>query len=177
MRHEYVALREEIKETKARIFSLAGFALVAMPSSYGLAQAFKIEALVLSLPILICTIQLVYLAESRSLMRCGEYIKKRIEEPIARAAGSGEALGWEHWLSEQPAAESSRRTVDKMLAYFFYLIFLFYYVASVQLAAATASNQWGVIGLAVSLGFYIGIGVVFAAFLIRNYRHTTTTSD
>ena len=176
MREEYVSLRDEIKETKARIFTLAGFGLVALPSAYGLAQALKIDALILSLPILICTIQLLYLSESRSLMRAGEYIKKNLEERVT-GCDDDECRGWEHWLEDKPAREPDRRSVDKLLAIFFYLLYAFYYLASVELAVVTANHRWGVIGMAAVLGFYVAVGGGFIWFLAFNYRRSVSTNQ
>ncbi len=56
MIQQYISLREEVKETKARIFKLAGYGIVGMPASYFLAHTYKLEILIISLPILICTI-------------------------------------------------------------------------------------------------------------------------
>ena len=79
---EYLTLKEEIKETKNRIFKLAGLGVVGMPAAYFIAKTHKIEALILSLPVLICTLLLLFLSESRALMRCGAYIKESIASKL-----------------------------------------------------------------------------------------------
>lgn len=170
---EYLTLRDEIKQTKERLFKLAGIGLVAVPSAYSLANIYKIQALVLSLPILICTMVLLFLSESRAVMRCGMYIKEKLETFVPE--NSSTIIGWEHWLSEHKKGELDRRAVDKFLAIFFYLLFAFYYIASVQLAVITAKEQFGVVGMAVALGFYLGIGIIFIGFLIINFKHSTGT--
>ena len=174
VKYEFLSIREEIKETKTRIFRLAGLGLVAMPSAYFLAQTYELDVLIISLPFLISTVVLLYLSESRALMRCGAYIKQVIESEVRNTDGD-RIFGWEHWLSEKPKGEPDRRLVDKLVAIFFYLLFLFYYVASVSLAVAKASELFGIIGLSVVLAFYIGIGIMFLAFLIMNYRYSTST--
>ena len=105
-----------------------------MSSAYFLAQSQKVEVLILSLPILICTVLLLYLAESRSLMRCGSYIKDQIEASVSAQVDG--FTGWEMWLQKKSAGkEIERRSVDRIVAVFFYLLFIFYYLASVALAA------------------------------------------
>lgn len=171
---EYQSLRDEITETKARIFRLAGFGLVGMPAAYYLAQTYQIEVLVLSLPVLICTLVLLYFAESRALMRCGSYIRNNIEPLVfGREKNRG---GWESWLAQNPHGEADRRIVDKLVAFFFYLLFLYYYVASVHLASTNARELFGAVGFAVTLAVYVGIGIVFLAFMITNFRFLTQTS-
>lgn len=170
---QYISLREEIKETKSRIFKLAGLGIVGMPASYFLAHTYKLEILIISLPILICTILLLFLAESRALMRCGMYIKEQIE-PIFQQQNI-DFKGWEHWLQETKQGEPGRRIVDVLVVVFFYILFAFYYVASVSLAAQTCNNKFGTIGFASVLGLYIGLGVVFIGFLFRSFKHSTST--
>ena len=170
---QYISLREEVKETKARIFKLAGLGIVGMPASYFLAHTYKLEILIISLPILICTILLLFLAESRALMRCGMYIKEHIE-PIFQKQENQDFIGWEHWLQENKQGEPGRRIVDILVLVFFYILFAFYYVASVSLAAQTCSDKFGTIGFASILGVYIGLGIVFIGFLFRtalNIQH------
>jgi hypothetical protein len=96
MEIEYQTLREEIKQTKDRIFKLAGFGLIGMPSAYSFANIYDIQVLVLSLPIMICTIFLLFLSETRALMRCGTYIKNKLEPNINNNADT--RIGWEAWL-------------------------------------------------------------------------------
>lgn len=142
-----------------------------MPSAYSFAKMYDIQALVISLPAMICTVLLLFLSESRALMRCGTYIKQVLEPHIE----SSPKVGWEAWLSEAPKGELDRRSVDKFLVVFFYILFAFYYAASVHLATDTAKNLFGVTGFAVTLGVYIAIGIIFIALLFISFRASTTT--
>ena len=147
-----------------------------MPSAYFLAQSQKVEVLILSLPILICTVLLLYLAESRSLMRCGSYIKDQIEASVsAQVEGF---TGWEMWLQEKSAGkEIERRSVDRIVAVFFYLLFIFYYLASVALAARMGESKYGVIGFAVTIGVCIAIGGIFLFYLWTGFEYSTRTPE
>jgi hypothetical protein len=70
---EYQTLQEEIAQTKDHRFKLVGFGFIGMPSAYYLANAIDklpdLEVLVLSFPLLICVIVLLYISESRTIMR------------------------------------------------------------------------------------------------------------
>lgn len=173
---EYGSLREEVRETKARLFKLAGFGIVGLPSAYSVAKIYEVDVLVLSLPILICTLVLLFLSESRALMRCGKYIRTVLEQEVVGEDGQTVG-GWECWLEEHPQHEPDRRLVDKLLAVFFYLLFLFYYVAAVWLAVQLARESYGVVGLAVALGSYIGVGILFVAVLIYSFRYSVSTES
>ena len=74
LKQQYVTLREEIRETKNRIFQTMGFGLVVIPGSHFLAQSYKIDTVTLSLPVLVLVVALVYLSENNALMRCGRYM-------------------------------------------------------------------------------------------------------
>jgi hypothetical protein len=179
---EYPALRKEIEETKARLFKLAGFGIVGLPGAYSVAKIYEIGVLTLSLPILICTIVLLYVSESHALMRCGRYVRHVVESQIVGQddkpilGEDGRPIGgWEWWLEQKVSNEPDRRLVDKLLAVFFYLLFFFYYVASVALSAQLANRLWGVLGLAIALGTYIGVGILFIVVLILGFRRSVST--
>lgn len=171
LKEEYLTLRTEIKETKGRIFKLAGLGVVAMPSAYFLAKTQDIDVLVLSLPLIICAIVLLYMSESRALMRCGKYIREKIE-PNA-------GIGWETWLEEVGHKEQDRRIVDKLLTIFFYFLWAVYYIASVYLAVGFGNKPEHNItkipnfGTTVVLPGYIGFGIVFMWVLIRAFHDAT----
>lgn len=172
---EYVSLREEIKETKARLFKLAGAALVALPAAQSFASTYKLLALTLFLPLLIIAVVFLFMAESRALMRVGTYIMREIEPRITTSRVDGTCGGWENWLSRRRANEPSRRTVDKLVACCFYLLFFFYYAAAVYLAATLAADLFGYVGLGVAYGAYIGLGLLLAGLLAMNFQHSVET--
>jgi len=172
MRHEYVALREEIKETKDRIFRLAGLGLVGLPSAYFFAEKYQLTILKLTLPLLICTLVLLYLSESHALMRCGRYIKQVIEPECSPSAA---CRGWEHWLEEADTHGHDRRIVDKYMAVFFYILFIIYYLASVGLAWQAAVEIGVVTAQPIVLGVYAAIGILLVYFLYRGFAHAIKT--
>lgn len=181
LKSEYETLREEIKISKSRMFTLAVGALVGIPTAYSFAEKTVAEktdthGIVFSLPLLICVIMLLYLSETFALMRAGRYIRFHIEPKIVDATEPS-FKGWEHWLEEfpRPLTKPSRRLVDRFLTSFFYVIFVFYYVMSATLAASRAYTQFQAIGLAVSLSVYISVGILFVAFLLFSFKYSVGT--
>jgi hypothetical protein len=167
LKYQYLTLREEIKETKARIFKTLGFGLVVVPASHFLAQSYQIDTIILAIPILVIVVALVYLAENNALMRCGRYIRLHIEPQIEGV------LGWETWLETPGFFET--RDVDKYLSYCFYLLFFVYFVGSIFLAARFAIQQYGQILTSLLLGLYVAIGIWFVIYLIKHIRVSTST--
>lgn len=167
MKQQYLTLREEIKDTKSKIFQTMGIGLVVVPGSQFLAQSYNIDTITLSLPVLVVVVALIYLSENNALMRCGRYIRTQIEPNLENI------VGWEQWLETQHSRDF--RNVDKFLSYAFYLLFLVYFIGSVFVSAKFAMNNLGIIPAALLLGGYVAIGIWFVIFLIRNIRTSTLT--
>jgi hypothetical protein len=167
-------LRKEIESSKERMFKLAVGGIIGLPSAYSIIAKSEMEVLIYSLPLLICTILLLCLSESFAVMRAGRYIRDRIEPHIVDAREG--IKGWEEWLEERPRARPGghRRLVDHFLTYFFYILFAFYYVASVVLAV-TAASKYEAIGVAASLATYISVGILFVAFLVVSFNRAVST--
>jgi hypothetical protein len=167
LKQQYLTIRDEIKETKARIFKTLGFGLVVVPAAHFLAQSYRIDTIILSIPILVIVVALVYLSENNALMRCGRYIRLHIEPQIDGI------IGWETWLETPGYFET--RNVDKYLSYCFYLLFFVYFIGSVFLAARFSFEQYGQIVTSLLLGLYVAIGVWFIIYLIKHIRVSTST--
>jgi hypothetical protein len=172
VKQEYIALREEIKLSKDRIFRIAGLGLVGLPSAYFFAEKYQLTVLKLTLPLLICTLVLLYLAESHAVMRCGRYIKQIIEPECSKPDA---CRGWEHWLEEKDIHGHDRRLVDKYMAVFFYLLFIIYYLASVALAWQAAAGLGPSNAQPVVLGVYVAVGILLLYFLYHGFRHAIQT--
>ena len=169
IRQQFLTLREEIKETKDRIYKTMGFGLVVVPVANFLADTYKIDIIVLSLPILVLVVALIFLAENNALMRCGRYIKICIEPEMKGF------LGWEQWLETKSCYDT--RAVDKYLTYAFYLLFFMYFTGSLFIACRFAYDVYGMLWTSLLGGFYVAIGVWFVIFLLKNIKISTTTSS
>lgn len=165
---EYVTLREEIKETKARIFKLVSYGIIIVPGAQYLSIAFpNLEIIKLTIPILVIVLALLYLSENHALMRCGKYIKDHIEKGVEKHQG------WEHWLDSH--SKPGRRTVDIYMGFCFYLLFFIYYTGSSFLAVTFLKQQYDMTVMSVGAAAYMAFGVWFIIFLIRRHRSSTTT--
>jgi hypothetical protein len=168
MKLEYSTLREEIKETKSRIFQLAGLGIVATPAAYYFSKAYDIELLIFALPGFICIVMLLYLSESHALMRCGKYIRTNIENKI-------NVSGWENWLELEIKGTTSPRRVDKLVNIFFYTLFGLYYFAATLEAERLANQKYAFLCWPLC-GFYIAIFIIFLWYLVVNWRPSSSTS-
>jgi hypothetical protein len=170
LKNQFLTLRREVEESKNRVFQTMGFGLVVVPGSHFLAQAYQIDTVTLSLPILVVVVALVYLSENNAIMRCGRYIKYHIEPQVA------DVVGWEAWLERRSAYDT--RAVDKHMSYAFYLLFFVYFAGSVFIASRFALSAFGTLLTASLLGGYIAVGIWFLIFLFKSSRvSTTTTTD
>ena len=167
LKEQFLTLRKEIEATKSRIFKSLGFGLVIVPTSHFFAKSYKIDTIILSIPILVIVVALIYLSENNALMRCGRYIRLHIEPEIEGV------IGWEKFL-ETPS-EIDPRSVDKYLSYCFYLLFFVYFAGSVFLAGRFSLEQYGLTVHSVLLGAYIAIGIWFLTYLLRSIRVSTRT--
>lgn len=171
-KQQFITLREEIRDTKARIFRILGFGLIVVPAANSLANSYKVDVLIILMPLLIIVVALIYLSESRAKMRCGRYIRLHIEGRIKTTEP-----GWETWLesSRSPACRLyDTRCVDKYLDYCFYILFLTYFVSSVYLAARFTCTKYGLIPTSILLGSYTAIGIWFMIFLVGHIQFGTT---
>ncbi|HVT11537.1 MAG TPA: hypothetical protein VHE55_04670 [Fimbriimonadaceae bacterium] len=163
---QYQTLREEIRDTKARIYKLIGLALLIMPAAQYLVGTSHLPVLLLGLPLIILIMALLYVSENHSLMRCGRYIRTHIENKI-----HGE--GWEEWLESKDSCEP--RNVDKFVNYCFYGLFFLYYTVAVCLAVQYTADHYSQLATGAIIGAYSAVGVVYAAFLLKAIRLTTST--
>ena len=168
IRQEYITLREEIKETKARLFKIMGFGIIALPSGQYVAAMYKVIVLIYILPLLIIVIALAYLAENHALMRCGNYIRFNIEDKVQGM------IGWESWI-ETSDQKNNKRIVDQYRKASFYILFAVYYVISVSLAMTAIDEQFGLIAMIIGTALYVAIGVWFLTFLLKNIKCSSST--
>ena len=164
---EYISLREEIKETKARIFKTMSFGLAIVPTSTIIGKMYEIEFLILTVPFLVVVVALVYLSENRALMRCGRYISNVIEPQI------NNHIGWEKWISDENKPD--RRSVDRFLTYSFIILFFIYYIASSYLACNFISILHSSLSFLITMtAIYFVVGIIFIVFFIKNIEISTS---
>jgi hypothetical protein len=169
---QYQTLRDEIKDTKARIFQILSIGFTLLPAAHFLGYKYDIGAIILFAPVLISAFALLYLSENRALMRCGYFIRCHLETHVDGIQG------WEHWLESPKVKGFDPRGVDKYSSYAFYLLFLIYYVLAVVVAAFYCFATLGSHAMpytAVLLATYGIVGILFVYFLAKNIQTSTTT--
>ena len=121
---QFQALRSEIDATKSRLFRIVCLGVVGMPVLMYLAEKPEVQFLGPVLPFAVLALTMLFMSEEHSLMRCGRYMRERIEPLIEEGAG------WEAWLESQP----SLRVMDKSIFWCFVLACFVFYFSAVGLA-------------------------------------------
>ena len=166
-KQQYVTLRAEIGESKARVFWLliAGMLLV-LASGY-LAAAHPSAFANAAIPFLVLALMMSFIAEESNISRAGRYLREVVEPNIK------DMTCWEHWLER----EQRYRVVDRAFVVGFSLIFLVFFIISASLSirqledsAHTHAIVWST-AIAYSLG---GICVIYV--LVRHWTASTRPS-
>jgi hypothetical protein len=166
-KQQYVALRAEISESKARIFwlLLVGMTLVVVGGYLAAAQPAGYASA--SIPLLILAIMLSFIAESSNISRAGRYLRE-VVEPAVRAAN-----GWEHWLE----SHGRYREVDRAFVVGFNVVFLVFFAISASLSLQqldlTARKQY--IVWAAGVAYVLGVACVIYVFA-RHWSASTRPS-
>jgi len=178
MKQQYISLREEVKETKARIFKTLGFGLIVVPAANFLANSYEVGVLIVLMPLLPVVVAFIYLSENRAKVRCGRYIRLHIEEKV-----EGIKPGWETCLEDPDRydrrnyGEYDTRCVDKYLDWSCYALFFIYFASSVCLGAQFLwkSHENGMFFASVFVCFYMCVFIFFLYFLITHIEFSTAT--
>jgi uncharacterized membrane protein len=151
------------------LFKIVGFGVFVVPAAHFIAQTYQLDVVIVSMPLLVIVLALLYLSEDHALMRCGHFIRYYVENHVP------DVLGWETWLEAD--RKLTRRTVDRFLSYCFYLLFFVYYTGSVFIAGRHVQKVYDLGWLGILLGIYIAVGIWFLIFLIKNIQVSTSTMD
>ena len=123
IKEQFLVLRREIEARQARLFWTVVIGLLGMPTLTYLAKDADTLAW-LAIPFLMLVIIVLFLAEQNAMMRCGRYIREKVE-------GNPElAPGWECWLESRP----EYRLMERNFVGCFIVIFFFYYFLAIGMA-------------------------------------------
>ena len=166
MKQQYLTLRDEIRESKARIFWLliigmflvmvAGYLAAEHPSAFANA----------AIPFLLLGLMLAFVSEQNNIARAGRYLRETVEPRIENM------VGWEHWLESKPRL----REVDHSFVLGFSVLFLIFFAITTSLTLVQLDKKghesfvWAA-AIAYALGAFC-IGIV----LWRHWRSSTAAS-
>lgn len=167
LRQQFLTLRDEIRESKARIFwiLILGMALVLAcgylaaehPSALGNA----------AIPFLLIGLMLSYVSEQNNIARAGRYLRETVEPRIQ------DLVGWEHWLESKPRL----REVDHSFVLGFSVLFLIFFAITTSLTLAQidkhATNELYV--WAAAIAYALGAFCI-AIVMWRHWRSSTAAS-
>jgi hypothetical protein len=165
VKQQFLTLRDEIRESKARIFWLLiiGMSLVVV-AGYLAAEhpnAFANAAI----PFVLLGLMLSFVSEQNNIARAGRYLRETVEPRIDNL------MGWEHWLETKPRL----REVDHAFVLGFSVLFLIFFAISASLSLVQLDKKsheayvWAA-AIAYTLGAFC-TGVV----LWRHWRSSTAS--
>lgn len=154
---QFQTLRKEIEEAKTREFQLLVGGPIIIPTIQSLAFGYKLDAITLALPLIIMIYSLTLAFVRGTAMRCGRYIRTELESKCSSIEG------WETWLENHVADLRTRRS-ESMLVIAFILLVCVYYLSAVIIASSYCYNNFGALGLILSLIIYVPLGIATIVF-------------
>lgn len=171
----FLTLRKEIEDSLNRSFQIMVGGATLVPILVGILGHYTLTPILLTLPMMVVVIALLYLNQWNSIMRCGRYIRTRLEPDFMGDEG------WEAWLESHPDTHMGavhNRLVDTYLVYAFYLLTAAYYFATSYIAINYAHQSYGDIVAGVALAVYIVIGLAMGYIILERVpTHTTTKKE
>jgi hypothetical protein len=122
-KQQYLALREEIRDSKARIFWLLILGIVLVLVSGFLSAEYPLGFTSAAVPLLLIALMLSYIAEQDNISRAGRYIREVVEPRTE------DVPGWEHWLE----GNKHLRDVDHCFVIGFSVLFLSFFALTTSL--------------------------------------------
>lgn len=168
-RDYFITLREEIRETKARIFRIVIISVIGVITFAFLAPNADRLALLLA-PFGILIMMMLYLAEQNELMRAGRYIMENVEQSDR---------DWEHWV-----AARQLRSAERQFFACFIIVFFVFYVTTIWMALPSMLEDkgdypfWQEVYWRYGAPIAYGVGTLWAiATVARFWRTAVSTSD
>ncbi len=170
LRMQFQALRAEIDATQGRLFRLVCLAGLGLPALLYLGERPETEFLAPVLPFAVLVLVMLYLSEQHALMRCGRYMRERIEPLIEEGAG------WEAWLESQPTL----RVMDKSIFWCVVLTSFVFFFSAVGLGIRELMDSTDAVIAAEYKVYFGGALYALAAFwmaitVLHYWRACTST--
>ncbi len=166
MKQQYLTLRDEIRESKTRIFWVFIIGMVLVMVAGYLAAEHPTALANPAIPFLLIGLMLYYVSEQNNIARAGRYLREAVEPRIENM------VGWEHWLETKPHL----REVDHSFVLGFSVLFLIFFAITTSLTliqldkTAHEAYVWAA-AVAYALGAFC-----IAIVLWRHWRSSTAAS-
>lgn len=163
---EYRTLRREIAATKQRLFMIVALGSVAVPVLTFLAELPNSRFVGPILPFVVLVLTILFVADEQALMRCGRFIRERIEPHFESGTE------WEKWLEGKPGL----RVMDRCLfGCFIITFFVFYFVSSgMAIEKLWTSDRGGSVAIIGAIAY--AVGALWMGFtVIHHWRSSTST--
>jgi uncharacterized membrane protein YfcA len=166
LRNQYLTLRDEIRESKSKIFWILISGMVLVLTAGYLAAEHPSAFANAAIPFLLLALMLTYISEQNNIARAGRYLREVVEPRIS------DLTCWEHWLE----SKHQFREVDHAFVIGFSMIFLVFFAITTSLTLwqlVLRGQEWWVwsVGTAYVLG---GLCVMYV--FVRHYRSSTAAS-
>lgn len=164
MLQQFLTLRDEIRDSKARIFWLLIIGTVLVIAAGFMAAEFPAAFANAAIPFLLLGLMLAFVSEQNNISRAGRYLREVVEPRIENLDG------WEHWLETKPHL----RDVDHSFVLGFSVLYLVFFAITtsltlVQLDRRVSDERYVVVAaLAYTLGAFCT-----AVVLWRHWRSST----
>jgi quinol-cytochrome oxidoreductase complex cytochrome b subunit len=163
MRQQFLSLRDEIRESKTRIFWLMIIAMFLVAAAGYLAAEHPAAYANAAIPFLLIGLMLSFISEQNNIARAGRYVRETIEPQIENM------VGWEHWLESKPAL----REVDHYFVLGFSVLFLVFFAITTSLTLVQLDKKgYEAFVWAAAIAYLLGAFCI-AVVLWRHWRSST----
>jgi uncharacterized membrane protein YfcA len=166
MKQQYLTLRDEIRESKARIFWLLIIAMILVMAAGYLAAEYPNAFANAAIPFLLIGLMLSYVSEQNNIARAGRYLRETIEPSVQNV------VGWEHWLESKPKL----REVDHQFVIGLSVLFLIFFAITTSLTLTQLDKHAAEIYVWAAAIAYL-LGAICTAYIFwRHYSSSTAAT-
>jgi uncharacterized membrane protein YfcA len=166
MKQQYLTLRDEIRESKARIFWLLIMGILLVLTAGYLAAEHPNAFANAAIPFLLIALMLSFVSEQNNIARAGRYLRETVEPTIQ------DVVGWEHWLESKPKL----REVDHQYVIGFTVLFFIFFAITTSLTLTQLDKRAHEFYVWAAAVAYSLSALCIAYVFWRHYTSSTATS-
>lgn len=163
MLQQFLTLRDEIRDSKARIFWLMIIGIGLVIAAGFMAAEFPAAFANAAIPFLLLGLMLSFVSEQNNIARAGRYLRETVEPSFENLKG------WEHWLESKPKL----REVDHYFVLGFSALFLVFFAITTSLTLVQLDKRTSEVYVAAAAIAYTLGALCTAVVLWRHWRSST----